>query len=67
VIGQDLFIAKAVGLKKTTRRRMKTVMRSVMFMCGKITQHARKWTLHLGYPEPWFVFFKRLFYRLRAA
>ena len=67
VIGQDLVIAKAVGLKKATRRRMKTVMRSVMFMCGKITRHARKWKLHLGCPEPWFVFFKRLFYRLRAA
>jgi hypothetical protein len=67
VIGQDLVIAKAVGLKKATRRRMKTVMRSVMFMCGKITRHARKWRLHLGCPEPWFVFFNKLFLRLKAA
>jgi hypothetical protein len=67
VIAQDMVVAKALGLKKATRRRLKTVMRSVIFMCGKITRHARKLRLHLGCPDPWFSFFRQLFFRLRAT
>ncbi|WP_027371431.1 IS1380 family transposase [Desulfovermiculus halophilus] len=61
------FKSEAVGLIKATRRRMKTVMRSVMFMCGKLTWHAKQWRLHLGCPRPWFEFFHQLFFRLRTA
>ena len=66
-IGQDLVLAKAMGLKKATRRRLKTVMRSIIFMCGKITRHARNIRLHLGCPTPWFRIFQGLFRRLKAA
>ena len=67
VISQDMVTAKALGLKKATRRRLKTVIRSVIFMCGKITLHARQLRLHLGCPRPWFNFFKGLFFSLKAA
>jgi hypothetical protein len=67
VIAQDMVVAKALGLKKATRCRLKTEMRSVIFMCGKITRHARKLRLHLGCPDLWFSFFRQLFFRLRAT
>ncbi|MFW6203140.1 MAG: IS1380 family transposase [Marinilabilia sp.] len=67
VVGQDMVFAKALGLKKATRRRMKTVMRSVMYMCGRITRHARKLVLHLACPKPWYDFFSSLLMRLQAV
>lgn len=67
VVGSDMVFARALGLKKATRRRMKTVMRCVMLMCGRITRHARRLTLRLACPGPWYGFFTGLFGRLRAA
>jgi len=67
VVGSDMVFARALGLKKAMRRRMKTVMRSVMLMCGRITRHARQLTLRLGCPGPWYGSFTGLFGRLRAA
>lgn len=67
VVGQDMVLAKALGLKKAARRRVKTVMRSVMYMCGKITRHARQLVLHLACPKPWYDFFSSLLMRLQAV
>ena len=67
VVGKDMVFARALGLKKATRRRMKTVIRCVMLMCGRITRHARQLTLRLGCTGPWYAFFKGLFCRLQAA
>jgi hypothetical protein len=67
VIGQDMVYAKALGLKKATRRRMKTIMRSIVYMCGRITRHSRRLILQLSCPKPWYDFFAGLMKRLKAA
>jgi hypothetical protein len=67
VVGRDMVFARALGLKKATRRRMKTVMRSVMLMCGRIVRHARQLTLRLNCTGPWYAFFSGLLGRLQAA
>lgn len=67
VIGQDMVFAKALGLKKATRRRMKTIMRSIVYLCGRITRHARRFILQLACPKPWYEFFAALLKRLQAA
>ena len=67
IVGQDMVISRSLGLKKATRRRMKTVMNSVIYMCGRITRHARRAVLHLACPKPWYRFFSNLFCRLQAA
>jgi len=67
VIGQDMVFAKALGLKKATRRRMKTIMRSIIYMCGRITRHARCFILQLACPKPWYEFFAGVMKRLQAA
>ena len=67
VIGQDMVLAKALGLKKATRRRMKTIMRSIIYMCGRITRHARRFILQLACPKPWYEFFAGVMKRLQAA
>lgn len=67
VVGQDMVLAKALGLKKATRRRMKTIMRSIIYMCGRITRHARRFILQLACPKPWHEFFAALLKRLQSA
>jgi hypothetical protein len=67
VVGRDMVFARALGLKKATRRRIKTVMRSVMMMCGRIIRHARQLTLRLSCTGPWYDFFSSLLGRLQAA
>jgi len=67
VVVREMVFARALGLKKATRRRMKTVMRSVMLMCGRIIRHARQLTLRLSCPGPWYAFFSGLLGRLQAA
>jgi len=67
VIDQDMVYAKALGLKKATRRRMKTIMRSIVYMCGKIIRHSRRLILQLACPRPWYEFFSGLLKRLQAA
>lgn len=67
VISADLVIAGALGLKTATRRRVKTVIGSILSMSGRITRHARKVILHVSCPEPWFDVISDLFCRLKAA
>jgi hypothetical protein len=67
VASVDLVVARMLGLKKANRRRTKTVMRSMMSICARITRHARKVILHVSCPEPWFKVVSDLFYRLKTA
>ena len=67
VIDQDMVYAKALGLKKATRRRMKTIMRSIVYMCRKITRHSHRLILQLASPRPWYEFFSGLLKRLQAV
>ena len=67
VASVDLVVAQMLGLKKAGRRRTKTVMRSMISMCARITRHARKVFLHVSCPEPWFKVVSDLFYRLKTA
>lgn len=50
--GKDMFFARALGMKKATRCPMKTVIRSVMRMCGRITRHARRPALRVDFWPP---------------
>lgn len=67
VASVDLVLGRALGLKKASRRRTKTVMRSMMSICARITRHARKVILHLSCPKPWFNVLYDLFCRLKSA
>lgn len=67
VASVDLVVARMLGLKKANRRRTKTVMRSMMSICARITRHARKVILHVSCPDPWFKVVSDLFYRLKTA
>lgn len=52
VVEEDMILARALGHRRATRSRMKTVMRSVMLMCGRITKHPRLLTHRLGSAGP---------------
>jgi len=67
IISKDMVMAKALGLRKASRRRLKTVIGSVLFMCGRITRHARRYILQLSCPKSWYKFFRDLFSRLQEA
>jgi hypothetical protein len=67
VISQDMVMEKALGLKKATRRRIKTVMNSVIFMSCRLISHARSLVMQLGCSEAWHSWFGRLFQRLKPA
>lgn len=67
VASVDLVVARMLGLKKANRRRTKTVMRSMVSICARITRHARRVILHVSCPEPWFKVVSDLFYRLKTA
>jgi hypothetical protein len=67
VVSQDMVLSQALGLKKASRRRMKTVINNVMFMCGKIVRGGRRVKLKLACPPAWHQFFVRLFCRLQLA
>ena len=67
VVSRDMVISRALGLKKASRRRTKTVINNVMFMCGRIVRGGRILRLKLACPPAWHQFFARLFYRLQQA
>jgi hypothetical protein len=67
VVSQDMVLSRALGLKKASRRRMKTVINNVMFMCGKIVRGGRRVKLKLACHPAWHQFFVRLFSRLQQA
>jgi hypothetical protein len=45
VMGQSLLGMGIKRMKLATRRRLRTVMQNLMYMCGRITRHARKTVL----------------------
>jgi len=67
VVAEDMVVQKALGLKKATRRRIKTVMTSVVFLSCRLVKHARQLILQLGCSRPWFDWFASLFTRLKQA
>lgn len=67
VISQDMVMERALGLKKATRRRIKTVMNSVILMSCRLVRHARGMVMQLGCSEAWHCWFGRLFQRLKPA
>ena len=67
VASVDLVVARMLRLKKANRRRTKTVMRSMMNICARITRYARKVFQHVSWPEPWFKVVSDLFCRLKTA
>ena len=42
VIGEALLNTGIIGLKKATRRRLRTVMQGIMYLCGRLVHHARR-------------------------
>ena len=67
ILAQDMVMQKVLGLKKATRRRIKTVMTSVIFMSCRLIKHARALVLQLGCARPWFDWFASMFMRLKQA
>lgn len=67
VIAQDMVLEKALGLKKASRRRIKTVMNSVIFLSCRLAKGARTLRLKLSCSRPWYEWFASLFMRLKQA
>ena len=67
VLSQDMVMQKVLGLKKAIRRRIKTVMNSIIFMSCRLVKRSRKFILQLGCSRPWFDWFASLFTRLKQA
>lgn len=42
VIGESLLEAGIIGLKQATRRRLRTIMQGMMYLCGRLVRHARR-------------------------
>lgn len=42
IIGESLIPNTLVKLGKATRRRIRTILQGIMYMCGKLVRHARK-------------------------
>ncbi|MDR2123936.1 MAG: transposase [Desulfovibrio sp.] len=40
VMGQSLLCPEIMKMKKVTRRRLRTVMQNLMYMCGRVVRHA---------------------------
>lgn len=67
VASVDLFVALIQGLKKSNRRRARTVMRTMMSICSRITRHERKVTLHVSCQDQLFNVISAPFYRLNTS
>jgi len=42
VLGESLIESGVIGLKKATRRRLRTIMQGMMYLCGRLVRHARR-------------------------
>jgi hypothetical protein len=42
VIGRGIFSDAVGGLRQATRRRLRTVMQNLMYLCGRVVRHARR-------------------------
>lgn len=63
MIGQESLRKKDAPMKRQTlRRKGRTVIENLIMMASRLTYHARKLTLGLGYSNPWRRAFARLFF-----
>jgi len=67
MLASDLAGFRAAGLKKATRRRIRTVIRNMIYCCGKLIKHARRLILKIGGHQDWYTALFFIFNRLRAA
>jgi hypothetical protein len=65
VLGSSIIAAPGLRLKKATRRRMKTVMQNLIYLCGRLTRHARQLILQVACSRPWFEVYHGLLHRFR--
>ena len=42
VLGEPLIESGIIGLKKATRRRLRTIMQGMMYLCGRLVRHSRR-------------------------
>lgn len=67
LMGDWLIGARGLGLKKATRRRLRTVMRGVMLMCGRVVRHARRLWVKVVGGRGWGEVFREMHAWLGAA
>jgi len=60
-IGNDLANRRLFGLRKATRRRLRTVIQGLMYMAGRIVAHSRQVVLKLKAHKDWYYAFCRLY------
>jgi hypothetical protein len=48
VLGEALLDSGIIGLKKATRRRLRTIMQGMMYLCGRLVRHARRIVLNVA-------------------
>ncbi|QLA13167.1 IS1380 family transposase [Desulfolutivibrio sulfodismutans] len=48
VLGELLLNSGIIGLKKATRRRLRTIMQGMMYLCGRLVRHARRIVLKVA-------------------
>ena len=55
-----------IGLPDTKTKAAHTIRRTLIAMPGRLTRHARRWTLHLPARWPWHGDYTRALDRIRA-
>jgi len=64
VMGEALLDTGIIGLKKATRRRLRTIMQGMMYLCGRLVSHARSTVLKVvsngGFGEAFVGMYRRL-------
>jgi hypothetical protein len=48
VLGESLIDSGVIWLKKATRRRLRTIMQGMMYLCGRLVRHARRIVLKVA-------------------
>ena len=48
VLGESLLDSGIIGLKKATRRRLRTIIQGMMYLCGRLVRHARRIVLKVA-------------------
>jgi len=64
VMGGELVSDRRLGLRKATRRRIRTVIQDVMYRCARVVRHARRLLLRIRGPRAWVDAFERIQMRL---
>ena len=67
VIALDLAGAQGLGLKTATRRRIRTVINSVILMAGRVVKGSRYLKMQLACSKQWFEWFQAIFQRFKSV